>query len=189
MKFFIFKGNPIPFVMELPNYRFPSAINVYRLIYTKSKDFITRAFTIIFVSTIIIWFLQNFDYQLNLVQDTSQSLLASFGNILVPIFKPIGITDWRISTAFISGFMAKESVVSTLTVLIGGDVSLLPTYFNKLTAFVFLVFSLLYTPCVAAIATVKRELGKTSAFLVVLLQCTIAWIVSFIVYQIGSLIF
>ena len=188
MKFFIFKGNPVPFVMELPNYRFPSAINVYRLIYTKSKDFITRAFTIIFVSTIIIWFLQTFDYQLNLVQDTSQSLLASFGNILVPIFKPIGITDWRISTAFISGFMAKESVVSTLTVLIGGDVSLLPTYFNKLTAFVFLVFSLLYTPCVAAIATVKRELGKTSAFLVVLLQCTIAWIVSFIVYQIGNLI-
>ena len=189
MKFFIFKGNPVPFVMELPNYRFPSAINVYRLIYTRSKDFITRAFTIIFVSTIIIWFLQTFDYQLNLVQDTSQSLLAGFGNILIPIFKSLGITDWRISTAFISGFMAKESVVSTLTVLIGGDVSLLPTYFNKLTAFVFLVFSLLYTPCVAAIATVKRELGKTSAFLVVLLQCTIAWIVSFIVYQIGSLIF
>ncbi len=188
MKFFVFKGNPVPFVMELPNYRFPSAVNVYRLIYTKSKDFITRAFTIIFVSTIIIWFLQTFDYQLNIVQDTSQSLLANFGNILVPIFKPLGITDWRISTAFISGFMAKESVVSTLTVLIGGDVNMLPMYFNKLTAFVFLVFSLLYTPCVATIATVKRELGKTSAFLVVLLQCTIAWLVSFIVYQIGSLI-
>ena len=175
--------------MELPNYRMPSPINVYRLIYTKSKDFITRAFTIIFVSTIIIWFLQTFDYQLNIVQDTSQSLLASFGNILTPIFKPLGITDWRISTAFISGFMAKESVVSTLTVLIGGDVSLLPEYFNKLSAFVFLVFSLLYTPCVAAVATVKRELGRIYAIGVVILQCTIAWFVAFIVYQIFRLIF
>ena len=189
MKLFAFKGNPVPFVMELPNYRFPSAINVYRLIYTKSKDFMTKAFTIIFWATIAIWFLQNFDYQLNLVQDTSDSLLAGLGSLLVPIFKPLGITDWRISTAFISGFMAKESVVSTLTVLIGGEASMLPMYFTKLTAFVFLVFSLLYTPCVAAIATVKRELGRLYAVGVVLLQCSIAWLVSFIVYQVGRHIF
>ncbi|MBQ9245469.1 ferrous iron transport protein B [bacterium] len=188
MKLFVFKGNPVPFVMELPNYRFPSAINVYRLIYIKSKDFITKAFTIIFWATIVIWFLQTFDYQLNIVTDSSNSLLADLGNILVPVFRPLGITDWRISTAFISGFMAKESVVSTLTVLIGGDVEQLPLYFTKLSAFVFLVFSLLYTPCVAAIATVKRELGKRYAIGVVLIQCTIAWLVAFIVYNIGNIL-
>lgn len=185
MKLFVFKGNPVPFVMELPNYRFPSAINVYRLIYMKSKDFITKAFTIIFWATIVIWFLQTFDYQLNLVSNSSESLLADLGSYLIPVFKPLGITDWRISTAFLSGFMAKESVVSTLTVLIGGDVSNLPMYFTRLTAFVFLVFSLLYTPCVAAIATVKRELGKSYAAGIVLLQCLIAWLTAFIVYHIG----
>ena len=188
MKLFVFKGKPVPFVMELPNYRFPSAVNVYRLIYMKSKDFITKAFTIIFVATIVVWFLQTFDYQLNLASDASSSLLAFLGNFLTPIFKPLGIVDWRISTAFLTGFMAKESVVSTLTILIGGDVSNLPQYFTKLTAFVFLVFSLLYTPCVAAIATVKRELGKLYAFLVVIAQCTIAWVVAFIVYNIGCLL-
>ena len=188
MKLFVFKGNPVPFVMELPNYRFPNASNVYRLIYTKSRDFITKAFTIIFWATIIIWFMQTFDCRLNIVADSSQSLLADIGNLLVPIFTPLGINDWRISTAFISGFMAKESVVSTLTVLIGGDVSQLPNYFTKLTAFVFLVFSLLYTPCVAAIATVKRELGKRYACLVILMQCAIAWFVSFIVYKLGCII-
>ena len=187
MKLFVFKGEPVPFVMELPNYRFPSATNVWRLIYMKSKDFITRAFTIIFYATIVIWFLQTFDYHLNIVKDTSNSLLAYLGNILVPIFKPLGITDWRISTAFISGFMAKESVVSTLTVLIGGDVSQLPSYFSKLTAFVFLIFSLLYTPCVAAVATVKRELGKNYAIGIIILQCSIAWLVAFVVYRIGIL--
>lgn len=188
MKLFVFKGKPIPFVMELPNYRFPSAVNVYRLIYMKSKDFITKAFTIIFVATIVVWFLQTFDYQLNLASDASNSLLAFLGNFLTPIFKPLGIVDWRISTAFLTGFMAKESVVSTLTILMGGDVSNLPQYFTKLTAFVFLVFSLLYTPCVAAIATVKRELGKLYAFLVVIAQCAIAWVVAFIVYNIGCLL-
>ena len=148
----------------------------------------TKAFTIIFWATIVIWFLQNFDLHLNLVQDPSNSILAGLGSLLVPIFKPLGITDWRISTAFISGFMAKESVVSTLTVLIGGEASMLPVYFTKLTAFVFLIFTLLYTPCVAAIATVKRELGRLYAFGVVLLQCSIAWLVAFIVYQVGKYI-
>lgn len=189
MKFFVFKGEPVPFVMELPNYRMPGAMNVYRLIYTKSKDFVTKAFTIIFWATIVIWFLQTFDAKLNLVEDSADSLLAMLGNFIVPVFKPLGITDWRISTAFITGFMAKESVVSTLTVLLGGDVSKLPDVFTKLTAFVFLVFSLLYTPCVAAIATVKRELGKTYALLVVLTQCSIAWVVALVVYTTGRLIF
>lgn len=188
MKIFMFKGQPIPFVMELPNYRVPGVKNVYRLIYTKSKDFVTRAFTIIFVATIVIWFLQTFDSRLNLVSDSSQSLLAVLGNTIVPLFKPLGISDWRISTAFITGFMAKESVVSTLTVLLGGNVELLPTLFTKLTAFVFLVFCLLYTPCVAAIATVRRELGRRYALCVVVLQCMIAWLVALIVYNFGLLV-
>ena len=133
--------------------------------------------------------MQTFDYQLNVVEDTSKSLIAGLGNILVPVFKPLGITDWRISTAFISGFMAKESVVSTLTILTGADVSQLPYYFTKLTAFVFLVFSLLYTPCVAAVATVKRELGAKYAVGVVVLQCSIAWFVAFLVYKILEPVF
>ena len=187
IKFFAFKGAPVPFVMELPNYRLPGFKNVWRLIYMKAKDFITRAFTLIFFATIIIWFLQNFDTRLNLVDDSAKSLLALVGNFLVPLFEPLGINDWRISTAFITGFMAKESVVSTLTVLLGGDVSKLPLIFTKLTAFVFLVFSLLYTPCVAAIATVRKELGRKYALIVVLVQCLIAWLVSYIVYLIGSL--
>ena len=189
MKFFVFKGEPVPFVMELPNYRMPSAVNVYRLIYTKAKDFVTRAFTIIFWATIAIWFLETFDTRLNLVANSADSLLALLGNFLVPVFKPLGIVDWRVSTAFITGFMAKESVVSTLSVLLDGETDKLPLLFTPLSAFVFLVFSLLYTPCVAAIATVKRELGKRYALLVVLTQCSIAWFVAYIVYSIGSLIF
>ena len=188
LKLFVFKGKPIPFVMELPNYRFPSFSNVYRLIYLKSKDFITKAFTIIFWVTIVIWFLGAFDYQLNIVDNSSKSLLAALGSILTPVFKPLGMADWRISTAFITGFLAKESVVSTLSVLLDGDTTKLSMYFNKLTAFVFLVFSLLYTPCVAAIATVKRELGGIYALVVVLLQCFIAWLAAFIVYHIGLLL-
>ncbi len=188
MKFFVFKGQPVPFVMELPNYRMPSPMNVYRLIYTKSKDFITRAFTIIFFATILIWFLQTFDTRLNLVTDSADSMLAGLGSLFVPIFKPLGISDWRVSTAFITGFMAKESVVSTLSVLLGGNTDMLPQLFTKLTAFVFLVFSLLYTPCVAAIATVRRELGRKYAVLVILLQCSIAWVVAYIVYTIGKLL-
>lgn len=188
MKYFVFRGEPVPFVMELPNYRLPSPINVYRLIYMKSKDFVTKAFTIIFWATIIIWFLQTFDARLNLVSNSADSMLALLGNFIVPVFKPLGICDWRISTAFLTGFMAKESVVSTLSVLLGGDISLLPTLFTKLSAFVFLVFCLLYTPCVAAIATVRRELGRRYAVLVVLTQCIIAWLVAFIVYNAGMFI-
>ena len=189
LKYTFFRGEAVPFVMELPNYRMPSAVNVLRLIYMKAKGFVTKAFTIIFWATIIIWFLQTFDTKLNLVTDSADSLLSMLGNMLVPVFKPLGITDWRISTAFITGFIAKESVVSTLTVLLGGDTAKLPLVFSHLTAFVFLVFTLLYTPCVATIATVRRELGKRYAFLVILLQCSVAWVVAFIVYQLGLLIF
>ena len=188
MKFFVFRGEAVPFVMELPNYRFPSAKNIWRLIYTKSADFITRAFTVIFWATVVIWFLQTFDLKLNIVTDSSHSILAGLGNLLAPVFAPIGINDWKIATSFITGFMAKESVVGTLTVLIGGDVANLPNLFTPLTAFVFLVFCLLYTPCVAAIATVKKELGNLYAVLVVIAQCSIAWVVAFIVYQIGQML-
>ena len=184
LKLFVFKGEPVPFVMELPNYRFPSVVNVYRLIMVKAKDFATKAFTIIFWATIAVWFLQNFDTRLNLVQDAADSLLAILGNLLVPVFKPLGISDWRITTAFITGFMAKESVVSTLTVLIGGNADKLPMMFSKATAFVFLIFSLLYTPCVATIAMVKKELGTKYAGLVILTQCFIAWLVAYLVYQV-----
>ncbi len=188
LKLFAFKGTPVPFVMELPNYRMPGVKNVWRLIYSKAKDFVTRAFTIIFAATIVIWFLQNFDSRLNLVTNSADSLLAMVGNFIVPLFKPLGINDWRISTAFITGFMAKESVVSTLTVLMGGDTNKLPELFTKLTAFVFLVFSLLYTPCVAAIATVRHELGRSWAFFVIFIQCTVAWFAAFIVYLFGSIL-
>ena len=145
--------------------------------------------TLRFWATIAIWFLETFDTRLNLVANSADSLLALLGNFLVPVFKPLGIVDWRVSTAFITGFMAKESVVSTLSVLLDGETDKLPLLFTPLSAFVFLVFSLLYTPCVAAIATVKRELGKRYALLVVLTQCSIAWFVAYIVYSIGSLIF
>lgn len=181
MKLFIYKGASIPFVMELPNYRLPGWKNVYRMIVIKSKDFVTKAFTIIFYAAVIIWFLQSFDIKLNLVDNPADSLLAILGNIMVPIFEPLGISDWRISTAFLTGFMAKESVVSTLTVLTGGDTNALPTLFNYHSAFVFLVFSLLYTPCIASVATVKRELGRRYAFAVVIIQCSIAWIVAYLV--------
>ena len=187
MKILVFKGEPVPFVMELPNYRMPDIKNMYRLIYSKAKDFVTKAFTIIFWATILIWFLENFDYQLNLTSNSSQSLLALLGNVITPIFKPLGISDWRISTAFLTGFMAKESVVSTLTVLLDGEAEKLSTLFTPLSAFVFLVFSLLYTPCVATIATVRKELGKRYAVLVVFLQCSIAWIVAFLVNFVGKM--
>ena len=183
LKLFVFKGEPVPFVMELPNYRFPSAVNVYRLIIRKAKDFATKAFTIIFWATIAVWFLQNFDTRLNLVQNPADSILAIFGNLLVPIFEPLGMFDWRITTAFITGFMAKESVVSTLSVLMGGNTENLPNLFTHLSAFVFLVFSLLYTPCIATIAMVKRELGSIYAALVIIMQCAIAWFVAFMIYK------
>jgi len=188
MRIFIFKGNPVPFIMELPNYRFPSLVNIRRLIYMKAKNFVTQAFSIIFFATIVVWFLQAFDVKLDLVDNPADSMLADLGGFLSPIFAPLGISDWRISTAFISGFIAKESVISTFTVLLGGDVSQLPSCFSQLTAFVFLVFSLLYTPCVATIAAVKKELGKRYALGIILVQCATAWVVSFLVYQVGKLV-
>ena len=184
-----FQGELVPFVMELPNYRLPSLKSVGMLIWDKAKDFITKAFTIIFMASIVIWFLQTFDVRLNVVVDSKDSLLALIGGFAAPVFVPLGFGDWRISTALITGFTAKESVVSTLTVLFGGDMSALNTLFTPFSALVFLVFTLLYTPCVAAIASVKREMGTArSAFLVVIMQCVIAWIVAFAVRMIGMLI-
>ena len=184
-----FQGEPVPFVMELPNYRLPSLKSVGMLIWDKAKDFITKAFTIIFMASIVIWFLQTFDVRLNVVVDSKDSLLALIGGFAAPVFVPLGFGDWRIYTALITGFTAKESVVSTLTVLFGGDMSALNTLFTPFSALVFLVFTLLYTPCVAAIASVKREMGTArSAFLVVIMQCVIAWIVAFAVRMIGMLI-
>ena len=177
-----FRGEPVPFVMELPNYRFPSAKSVGRLIWDKAKDFLTRAFTIIFLATIIIWFLQSFDAHLNIVTDSKDSILALVGSLLAPLFVPLGFGNWKISTALITGFMAKESVVSTLTIL--SAVNILTPF----TAAVFLVFTLLYTPCVAAIASVKRELGGKWAVGVAITQCVIAWLVAFLVRIVGLLI-
>lgn len=183
-----YKGQPVPFVMELPNYRFPSPKSVAHLIWDKSKDFITKAFTIIFVASILIWFLQSFDSRLNIVTDSADSLLAAFGGFIAPVFAPLGLNDWRISTALITGFVAKESVVSTLTVLLGGGTQALPTLFTPFSAFVFLVFTLYYTPCVAAIAAVRREFNsKLAAVIVALSQCIIAWVLAFIVRLIGML--
>ncbi|MCI9126862.1 MAG: ferrous iron transport protein B [Eubacterium sp.] len=174
-----FKGEPVPFVMELPNYRLPSTKSVLRLMWDKAKDFITKAFTIIFLASLVIWFLQTFDLHFNIVEDAGDSILAMIGGVVAPIFKPLGFGDWRASTALITGFTAKESVVSTLTVLLGGGE--LSTMFTVKSAVVFLVFTLLYTPCVAAVSSVKRELGGKWAVVVVLLQCMIAWIVAFAV--------
>lgn len=172
-----FKGEPVPFVMELPNYRMPGAKSVLRLMWDKAKDFLTKAFTIIFLASLVIWFLQTFDLHFNIVKDAEDSMLAMIGGIVAPIFKPLGFGDWRASTALITGFTAKESVVSTLTVLLGTKA--LGTMFTTKSAIVFLIFTLLYTPCVAAISSVKRELGRNWAVIVVLLQCSIAWIVAF----------
>ena len=188
LKTTVFKGNPVPFVMELPNYRMPSLKSVLKLIGDKAKDFVTRAFTIIFIASIIIWFLQSFDLRLNPVANSSDSLLAILGGVIAPIFKPLGFGDWRVSTALITGFTAKESVVSTLTVLLGGSTETIGNLFNSFTAFVFLVFSLLYTPCVAAIAAVRHELGKRWTIQIVVSQCIIAWIIAFLVKIIGSLL-
>lgn len=181
-----FKGEPVPFVMELPNYRLPSAKSVVHLIWEKAKGFIEKAFTIIFVASIIIWFLQTFDARFNVAESPEQSLLAMIGSMVAPIFAPLGFGDWRVSTALITGFTAKESVVSTLTVLMGGNAELVSTLFTPFTAAVFLVFTLLYTPCVAAIATVKREMGGTKAAVAtVIIQCAIAWCVAFLIHAVG----
>ena len=187
MKLSIFKGEPVPFVMELPNYRMPSAKSVCQLLWEKAKDFLQRAFTVIFVATIVIWFLQTFDTKFNLVENSQDSILATIAGFISPIFKPLGFGDWRISTALITGFMAKESVVSTLSVLLGSGVKI-TSILTQLGAASLLVFCLLYTPCVAAIASIKRELGRKWACFVVVFQCVIAWIMAFITHGIFALI-
>jgi len=193
LKMTIFRGAPIPFVMELPVYRFPSAKTTLLLMWEKAKDFIQRAFTVIFVATIIIWFLQSFDLKLNHVTDGVSSILASIGRLISGLFIPIGFSDWRVSTALITGFTAKEAVISTLAVLTGASIadigSTLHTLFSPLSAASFLAFTLLYTPCVAAIATVRRELGSLKGtFFVILYQTGFAWLVAFCVYHIGRLL-
>jgi ferrous iron transport protein B len=187
MKGTMFKGEAVPFVMELPNYRLPGAKNVLHLLWDKAKDFLQRAFTVIFVATIIIWFLQTFNFSFNIVENSQDSMLASIAGIIAPILKPLGLGDWRVSTALITGFMAKESVVSTLTVLFGATESLM-SVLTPLTAASLLVFSLLYTPCVAAVTGIKRELGGKWAVGVVVWQCLIAWVAALIVRVIGLLI-
>ena len=181
----LFEGEPVPFVMELPNYRLPGVRNVGQLLWEKAKDFLQKAFSVILVATVVVWFLQSFNLRLNMVSDSSDSMLAMIAQIFVPILTPLGLGDWRIATALISGVMAKESVVSTLEVLFSGSIS---TVLSPLTAGSLLVFSLLYTPCIAAIASVKRELGSKWAVSMVFWQCIVAWVAAFAVYLIGGLL-
>jgi ferrous iron transport protein B len=183
----IFRGEAVPFVMELPNYRMPGLKNVAQLLWDKAKDFLQRAFTVIFLATIIIWFLQTFNLKLDVVEDSRDSILAMIAGMAAPLFAPLGFGDWRISTALITGFMAKESVVSTLSILFG-DTASLATVLSPLAAASLLVFCLLYTPCVAAIASVRRELGRKWAVTVVIFQCVVAWICAGLVHIIGSII-
>jgi ferrous iron transport protein B len=181
----LFKGEAVPFVMELPNYRLPSAKNVAQLLWEKAKDFLQRAFSVILVATVVIWFLQSFDFQMNMVASSEDSMLAMISGLLAPLFKPIGLGDWKICTALISGFMAKESVVSTLEILFMGNVE---TAMTALSAASLLVFSLLYTPCVAAVASIRRELGSRWAVGVVIWQCVLACLAAGIVYWVGLLL-
>ena len=187
----LFHGNPVPFVMELPNYRFPSAKSVLLLMWEKAEDFLTRAFTVIFMATVIIWFLQTFDLKLNVVSDSTGSILAWLGQLFAPIFAPLGFGDWRMITALVSGFTAKEAVVSTFGVILGVSNEqlhqALHLLFTPQSAASFLTFCLLYTPCVAAVATIRRELGsKLKTVGVVIAQCAVAWVAAFLVYQIGG---
>ena len=183
----VFRGKPVPFVMELPNYRIPSLKSVALLLWEKARDFLQRAFTVIFLATIIIWFLQSFDTRLNVVTDSADSLLALVGRWIAPVFAPLGFADWRCATSLISGFVAKESVVSTLKILLGG--AGLSTMFASRSAISFLVFTLLYTPCVAAVATIRREFGSALKTVgIVLMQCCVAWITAFIVYTLVGIL-
>ena len=179
-----FRGEAVPFVMELPNYRMPSPKNVLQLMWDKAKDFLQRAFTVIFLATIVIWFLQNFGTNLNIVEDSSKSILAVIAGAVAPIFKPMGLGDWRIVTSLIAGFMAKESVVSTLNLVFGSRAAITAAI-TPLAGFCLLVFCLLYTPCVAAVSSVRRELGTKWMFFVIINQCVIAWIVAFVVSLVG----
>ena len=189
----LFKGKPVPFVMELPNYRLPSARSVVLLMWEKAKDFIKKAFTVIFIATVVIWFFQSFDTRLNPVSDSANSILALIGQKITPVFSPLGFGDWRVITSLISGFTAKEAVVSTMSILVGvGTADLgaaLSMIFTPLSAVSFLVFTLLYTPCVAAVATIRKELNSTVQTVgVVVLQCVVAWVMAFIVYNIGVIL-
>jgi ferrous iron transport protein B len=184
MKGTIFRGEAVPFVMELPNYRMPGAKNVGHLLWDKAKDFLQRAFSVIFIATIVIWFLQTFDFRLNLVEDSKDSMLAVVSGVIAPILKPLVFADWRICTALITGFLAKESVVSSLTILFGSTQGLMGAM-TPLAAGSLLVFCLLYTPCVAAIASVKRELGSKWAIGMILFQCLVAWLAAFVVRLVG----
>lgn len=193
LKSTVFRGKPVPFVMELPNYRLPSPKSVLLLMWEKAKDFLERAFTVIFLASIIIWFLQTFDTRLNVVDDASESLLAIIGRFIAPVFAPLGFGSWEAATSLVSGFTAKEAVVSTLGVLLGTSPSELGTalsgMFTPLTAISFLTFTLLYTPCVAAVTTISKEIGsKTKTVAIVAMQCIVAWITAFIVYRIGILV-
>jgi ferrous iron transport protein B len=181
----LFKGEAVPFVMELPNYRMPGLKNVAHLLWEKAKDFLQRAFTVIFMATIVIWFLQTFNLHLNVVSDSKDSILAAIAGLIAPVLSPLGFGDWRICVSLITGFMAKESVVSTLSILFGTTETLLGAL-SPLAAASLLVFCLLYTPCVAAIASIKRELGTRWAITVVVLQCVIAWICAFLVHLVGA---
>lgn len=182
----IFKGEAVPFVMELPNYRMPGLKNVARLLWDKAKDFLTRAFTVIFVATIVIWFLQSFSFSFSLVDNSKDSMLAVISGFLAPLFIPLGFGDWRVATALITGFMAKESVVSTFSVLFGTSEAMFSAI-SPAAALSLLVFCLLYTPCVAAVASVKRELGRKWAAGIVVFQCSIAWITALVVKLVASM--
>ena len=186
-KYTAFRGEAVPFVMELPNYRMPGIKNVAKLLWEKAKDFITKAFTIIFVATIVIWFLRTFTVQMDIASNPHQSILAQVAGLIAPVFKPMGFGDWRVVTALITGFMAKESVVSTLSILFG-ETEVLVSSISHASVIALMIFCLLYTPCVAAIASVKRELGAKWAAGMVLLQCAIAWVVSFLAYLLMSAI-
>ncbi|MEG0258067.1 MAG: ferrous iron transport protein B [Christensenella sp.] len=182
----LFKGNPVPFVLELPAYRLPSPKSVLLHMWEKAKDFLVRAFTIIFLASIVIWFLQSFDFQFNFVTDNSTSMLASIGMLIAPVFAPLGFGSWQASTALITGLTAKETVISTLSVLTGGG-GALGTLFTPLAAYSFMAFVLLYMPCIAAVATTKRELGAKNAIFTIIYQTAVAWVVAFIIFQVGSL--
>ncbi|MEA5004026.1 MAG: nucleoside recognition domain-containing protein, partial [Christensenella sp.] len=183
----LFRGNPVPFVLELPAYRLPSLKNVLLHMWDKAKDFLVRAFTIIFLASIVIWFLQSFDFQFNFVTDNSTSILAGIGRAVAPIFAPLGFGSWQASTALITGLTAKETVISTLSVLTGGE-QMLTTLFTPLAAYSFLAFVLLYMPCIAAVATTKRELGAKNAVFTIIYQTLAAWVVAFVIFQVGSLL-
>lgn len=183
----LFKGEPVPFVMELPNYRMPGAKNVVHLLWEKARDFLQKAFSIIFIATILIWFMQNFDIRLNVVADSRQSILAVLAGMITPLFKPLGFGDWRLVTAILTGVMAKESVVSTISILFGSTIEMV-SVISAAGAMSFLVFCLLYTPCVAAIASVKKELGGKWAAYVVVIQCVVAWIAALITYIIAGIL-